>query len=71
MNSLFVDTSFYIAIVNPSDVAHAAAVKLAGSHRGPTVTREYVLLEVANFLSRADDKSVFLELLLRLRARLS
>ena len=68
MIPLFADTSFYIAIVSVRDIAHAKAIAAARAHHGSTVTTEYVLLEVANWLSRADDKPVFLDLHAQLKA---
>ena len=50
MTMLFVDTSFYVALVNPRDTLHARAMELAGRFSGPFMTTEYVLIETANFL---------------------
>ena len=48
---VFVDTAFYIALLNPNDELHASAVAVAGRHVGPRLTTEYVLVETGNFLS--------------------
>ena len=68
MMPLFVDTSFYVALVNPRDTLHARAVELATRFAGPFLTTEYVLIETANFLSKSDVRSVFLRLLSGLKA---
>ena len=47
----FVDTAFYVALMNLRDELHASAVAVAGRHAGPRVTTEYVLVEAGNFLS--------------------
>ncbi|NNJ25252.1 type II toxin-antitoxin system VapC family toxin [Alienimonas chondri] len=47
----FVDTAFYVALLNPRDELHASATAVAGRHTGPRVTTEYVLVETGNFLS--------------------
>ncbi len=68
MTSTFADTSFYVALVSPRDSLHAKAVELASQYQGPLVTTEYVLIETGNFLSRASDRAIFVELLRSLRA---
>jgi predicted nucleic acid-binding protein len=69
--TVFADTSFYIAIVNPTDVAHAKAVGISRSFQGRVLTSEFVLLEVGNYLARAEDKPVFVGPLSRLRTSAS
>ena len=49
--AVFVDTSFYVALLNPRDELHASAVKAAGRLTGPRVTTASVLVETGNFLS--------------------
>jgi predicted nucleic acid-binding protein len=45
MKTAFVDTSFYVALVNSRDALHGRAVQLAGSYQGELVTTDYVLIE--------------------------
>jgi predicted nucleic acid-binding protein len=59
MNAVFADTSFYLAIVNPSDVEHETARAWSQSYRGRVVTTEYVLVETGNSLTRGRDREVF------------
>jgi len=68
MNTVFADTSFYIAFVNPRDVVHVAAEEFVRGFRGKTVTTEYVLIEVGNWLARSGDRAVFLDLMKGVRA---
>ena len=68
MTPVFVDTSFYVALVSPRDALHALAVELASHYRGELVTTEYVLIETGNYLSRSGVRRVFIELLRSLQA---
>lgn len=68
MTSVFADTSFYVAIVNPKDASHANAVEFARHFQGIIVTTEYVLIELGNWLCRSGDKAVFVELIRKLRS---
>jgi uncharacterized protein len=68
MRPVFADTSFYIAFVNPTDAGHDAAIDFVQHFRGKSVTTDYVLLEVGNWLARSGDRTVFLDLLKNLKA---
>jgi hypothetical protein len=46
MKSVFADTSFYLAVVNPKDVLNARAMRAGGRFRGRVVTTHYVLMEL-------------------------
>ncbi len=47
MNVVFADTHFFLALLNPKDAAHQAAVQFISSFNGRLVTTEWVLVEVA------------------------
>lgn len=66
MKPMFADTAFYVALVNPRDELHAAAVERASNLQGDVITTEYVLVELGNRLARSGDKEVFVELITRL-----
>ncbi|MCK6484111.1 MAG: type II toxin-antitoxin system VapC family toxin [Phycisphaerae bacterium] len=51
MNPCFGDTSYFLAMLIPSDVNHAAAMRWARVNRRPIISTEYVVVEVGNFLS--------------------
>jgi len=67
MKTTFADTAFYIALVNPRDELHPAAVEQARSLQGGVVTTEYVLVEFGNRLARSGDKEGFVEFIRRLQ----
>ena len=53
MNSVFVDTSFVVALVNEKDQYHNRATELADLLDGyPLLTTDAVLLEIGNALAR-------------------
>ena len=59
MNTAFADTSYFLALLIPTDVNHAAARQWSESHRIPLVTSEYVLIEVGNYLSPVSARRLF------------
>lgn len=48
----FVDTGFWLALLNEDDELHDRAMRLNTELRGPTITTEAVLTEVGNAMSR-------------------
>lgn len=48
--SIFADTAFYVAMLNPRDRLHRVALATSNSYRGAVVTTEYVLVELGNYL---------------------
>jgi uncharacterized protein len=68
MKTVFADTSFYIAFVNPRDTGHRAVMDFVQRFSGKLVTTEYVLVEVGNWLARSGDRPIFLSLLKELQA---
>lgn len=63
MTPVFADTAFYIALVNQHDALHDRAAMLSRELHRQAVTTEYVLLEVANYLSRTADRPALIALL--------
>ena len=68
MNAVFADTAFYVAAVNPHDEWHVAATAFVTQFSGRIVTTEFVLMEVANFFSKAAKRAAFIDLLADLKA---
>jgi uncharacterized protein len=68
MKPLFADTSFYVALVNPHDVAHAKAFQAGEQFHRPVVLTDFVLLELGNALSGAGQRNLFLKLVANLRS---
>jgi uncharacterized protein len=60
MKSIFVDTSYYLALLNPDDHYHAQAVDLGRVLRLPIIVTEFVLLELGNSLANAVDRLLFI-----------
>lgn len=59
MNSLFADTSFFIAFLNPDDFDHVAAYGYMANHEGQIITTDWVLTELGNYLSRRRNRTRF------------
>lgn len=59
MTTVFVDTSFYIAILNPSDPYRPWADRIAKSYAGRYVTTTAVLTETANFVAARSRRNQF------------
>jgi predicted nucleic acid-binding protein len=52
MNTLFADTSYYLALLNADDQYNAQAAQLTSPLRGRTATHAWILTEVADALRR-------------------
>ena len=63
MKLVFADTSFFIALSSARDAHHQEAHDFAIGFRGQLLTTDFVLIEVANYYSRADDRPSFLSLM--------
>lgn len=50
--SIFVDTSFFLAILNPRDKYHHAARTISADLTAPLITSEAILIELGNALSK-------------------
>jgi hypothetical protein len=50
--AIFIDTSYILALINPSDDFHLKAKKLTFKVKGKFVTSEAVLFELANALAK-------------------
>jgi uncharacterized protein len=59
MTPVFADTYFFIAIINPRDAGHAAALEVASRCIGPIVTTAWVLTELADGLARTADRGLY------------
>lgn len=49
--TVFADTGFYVALLNPRDRLHQTARTISQLYNGEVLTTEYVLIELGNFLS--------------------
>ncbi len=69
MRTVFADSFFYFALVNPNDPAHAKAMAFTQGYTGRTVTTRCVLTELADGWSKpASRRAVFPQMLADLRA---
>ena len=68
MTATFGDTSYFVAAFSPRDQNYAVARGLYQSFAGRLVTTEFVLIETANFFSRAGARATFQKLLAALKA---
>lgn len=67
MKYRFADTSFFVALVNPSDSLHSQAVKWAEEFSPDILTTDYVLIELGNFLRRERQRALFVQIELTIR----
>lgn len=67
MKAVFADTSFFLASLNPDDALHNKAIALSREVAAPRLITGFVLLEVANAMSRAAQRSQFMEFYTQLK----
>lgn len=67
MKAVFADTSFFLASLNPDDELHEKAIGLSRELGALRITTEFILLEVANAMSRVGQRSQFAEFYPKLR----
>lgn len=63
MNAIFADTFYFLALLNPADESHAAALAFAGDASGRLVTTAWVLTELADGLAETGGRIIFPEFL--------
>jgi uncharacterized protein len=68
MKPVFVDTTYYIGLLNARDEYHERAVAFTRAFGGSFVTTAWVLIEVANYLAGSDSRSEFASLVADLRS---
>ncbi len=68
MKAVFADTFYYFALLDPHDSNHDIAVDVTRGLESEIVTTAWVLLELANSLSAASHRKVFVGFLDKLRA---
>jgi uncharacterized protein len=67
MIPVFADTSYYLALLNPADAYHDAAVRCSQTVRSPILLTEFIIVELGNSLSRVQNRELFLKLVASLR----
>ncbi len=69
MTVRFADTSFYVALFNPRDEAHAEARRYATQADLSVVTTAWVLTELANYLADTPNRGLFASFVRDLRRK--
>jgi predicted nucleic acid-binding protein len=59
MKPLFVDTSYYAALLSQDDAWHDAAVEWSDRSLGRQVVTEYVLVELGSAFSKSDNRHLY------------
>ncbi len=59
MTSVFADTSFFQALLNPRDAWHRAACAFSDVYDAEIVTSDYVLLELGALMARGPARRLF------------
>jgi len=67
VNPIFVDTFYFLALLNQDDAAHRKALTLSEKLTDPIITTAWVLTEVGDALAAPNLRSVFVELTEALR----
>jgi uncharacterized protein len=68
MTAVFIDTSYFLALVNSRDKYHKAAKEAAVQAGSPFVTSEAVLFELGNALARPPQRNLAIQALQQIRA---
>ena len=68
MKAVFADTSFYLAVLNPRDLAHTKALHVGQRVERPVLLSDFILLELGNALSAAGHRQLFSRLVAHLRS---
>jgi uncharacterized protein len=63
MTTTFVDTSYYIALLNPRDSLHAKARAMRGDYALDLLTTDFVLLELGNWCAQRRERPLFTQFL--------
>jgi uncharacterized protein len=67
MTTVFADTFYFLALLNPKDQAHARAVAAAATLQGMVVTTAWVMTELADAMSSPANRMEFIATLDDLR----
>jgi len=63
MKAVFVDTSYYLALINSLDQYHSTVCKWTSGFSGTSITTAWIIAELANAMSQTDNRPFFLSLL--------
>jgi hypothetical protein len=66
--TVFLDTSYLLALIRIRDARHEAALAASANHVGPFVTTDLVLVELANSLSQPPNRAAVAAVIDKIRA---
>jgi uncharacterized protein len=59
MKTVFADTSYYIALLNPKDINHQKAKYFASEFKGKLITSAWIITELANYFCQVSHRAFF------------
>jgi uncharacterized protein len=62
MTACFADTHYFLALLNPADKAHGAAIRFTSENRRSVVTTAWVLTELADALADPAKRASYLQI---------
>lgn len=68
MRTVFADTFYFIAQLNPADQAHARAVSFTDAYVGRMITTDWVMVELADAFAQLSNRSRFISVYHQLEA---
>jgi len=68
MRTIFIDTSYLLALMRKKDVRHEAAVTASANYTGPFITTDLVLVELANCLSQPPYRATVVAIIEKIRS---
>ena len=69
MNSVFADTSYYVALLSPTDSLHRKAVELTLLQNIRIVLTNFILLELGNMFKEGDHRPKLVAMVEQLRSK--
>ncbi len=67
MNTVFADTSYFLAFLGENDQHHERALAWTKALRVAVLTTEYIVMEVGNSLTKGGDRAAFVDFYRTLR----
>jgi len=68
MRTIFLDTSYLLALIRKNDARHKDALTASANHAGPFVTTDPVPVELANCLSQPPYRTTAVAIIEKIRA---
>jgi predicted nucleic acid-binding protein len=68
MRTVFADTFYFLALVNPGDVRHEQASAYTASIKGRIVTTHWIIIELGDALAKPVNRPIFLRVLRQLQS---